>query len=122
MTRYELFKEAFSELSDSDKINLYREYQREIGDEEEWYDFNEEFFELSFTNPMDAVRAWHFGRGGNNLWNDDYIHFNAYGNLETASVYAVAAEADDHVGEIFKHEYLWQDYIEIEEPEEVEED
>lgn len=110
MTELEQFRNAWGELSCDEKISIYRDYQREIGDEEEWYDFDEEFFEIFFeSKPLEAIRAWHFG--GDNSWNDEYIHFNAYGNLETACEYQVAEESERMVNEIFEHPEVWQDYI-----------
>lgn len=111
MTKLEQFREAWSDLSRNEKINIYTAFQREIGDEGEWRYFDEEFFEIFFTNAMEAVRAWHFG--GDNLWNDDYIRFNAYGNLETACDFQVAEEADGAIDEIFEHPEVWEDYIEL---------
>ena len=111
MTKYEQFYDAFAELSTSEKIDLYREYQREIQDEQEWYDFDEEFFTVFFgDNTMDAVRAWHFG-SNNNSWSDEYIHFNAYGNLEPANEYGVVDEAYEAAKDIFEYPELWEKYI-----------
>lgn len=117
MTKLEQFCEAWQDLSREDKICIYRDYQREIGDEEEWYDFDEMFFETFFTDAMEAVRAWHFG--GDNSWNDEYIHFNAYGNLETACDFQVAEEADGMVKEIFEHPEVWEDYITLDDEEDA---
>ena len=46
----------------------------------EIYNHDEEFFEIFFTNAMDAIRAVSFG---DYRYNDDYVIFNGYGNLET---------------------------------------
>lgn len=44
-----------------------------------WYDFDEDFFDTFFAGkPMEAARATFFG---NINWADNYIRFNAYGNL-----------------------------------------
>lgn len=120
MTKLEQFSDAWSELSRDEKISIYRDYQREIGDEEEWYDFDEMFFETFFTNAMEAVRAWHFG--GYNSWSNKYIKFNAYGNLKTANEYQVAEEADGMVDEIFEYPNVWEEYITIEDEDEEDED
>lgn len=113
MTEYEKFVGEFNDLGIREKINLYRDYQREIGDEEEWYDFDEEFFNTYFNDPLEAVRAWHFGGGDKNSWNDEYIHFNAYGNLETANEYEVAEYAEDAMSDIFDYPDVWKSYIEL---------
>lgn len=115
MTKLEQFREAWNDLSREDKASVYRDYQREICDEEEWYDFDEMFFETFFTDAMEAVRAWHFG--GDNSWNDEFIHFNGYGNLETACSYQVAEEADGMVDKIFEYPEVWKGYIELDDEE-----
>lgn len=123
MTDLEKFEIEFGELSRNDKINLYREYQRETMDEQEWYDFDEYFFSIFFeNNPMEAVRAWHFGGGDNNSWNHDYIHFNGYGNLETASDFNVANEAEDMMDEIFERPDVWESYITLPDDDDEEND
>ena len=45
-----------------------------------WEVFDAEFFQIFFADPMEAARATHFG---NINWSDNYIRFNAYGNLES---------------------------------------
>lgn len=57
-----------------------------------WQDFNEYFFEVSFTDPYEAARATHFGDVN---WADDYIRFNAYDNLQTTCVIDLSYEADE---------------------------
>ena len=48
-------------------------------------DNDEEFFSIFFSaNVMEAVRAVTFG---NYNYNDDYVMFNGYGNLETMDSY-----------------------------------
>lgn len=121
MTDYEKFCAEFNDLSIRDKVALYRDYQRTVGDEEEWYDFDEEFFNTFFTEPMDAVRAWHFG-GDDNSWNDEYIHFNAYGNLETTDEATLADIADDAMNDIYDHPDVWENYFTLPEDEEEDED
>ena len=49
-------------------------------------DNDEEFFSIFFSaNVMEAVRAISFG---NYNYNDDYVMFNGYGNLETMDSYS----------------------------------
>lgn len=48
----------------------------------DWMDNDDEFWNIYFNdNPQEAARATYFGNIRN--WNDPYIRFNAYGNLET---------------------------------------
>ena len=119
--KYEAFVEKFSELSVSEKIAIFNEYCLEHGDSDKMiYSFDEEFFEVSFNNPMEAARATFFGNIES--WMDEYIRFNAYGNLESLSEYSVDGEIEYYLEEIFEHEDTWEDYIENEEDEEEEED
>ena len=47
-----------------------------------WVPFDDDFWETYFKdNPYEAARATYFGNIQN--WNDEYIRFNGYGNLET---------------------------------------
>ena len=58
------------------------EYQEEIPFLYELIDFSEpeDFFNTYFESPHEAACATQFG---NVHWFDNYIYFNAYGNLET---------------------------------------
>ena len=50
----------------------------------EYYDFDDEFFQMFFENRViDAVRATFFGNIRN--WADDFIYFDGYGNLCSTS-------------------------------------
>lgn len=121
MSRLEQFKEAWSELSVTKQCDIFREFQSEKGDEERWENFDEEFFEIFFSNnPIEAVRAWHFGGGDKNNWSDDYIKFNAYGNLETGSEYDVVHDAEYYLEEMYEYPELWKDYIELDDEDEEE--
>mgnify|MGYP003481243307 FL=1 len=107
----EKFTEEFKNLTDREKIAIYNEYCLEHGDSDKMlYDFDDEFFEMAFEGkePMEICRATFFGHITS--WNDEYIRFNAYGNLESLSEY-------DAVEEIYEYEDVWEDYIESEEDE-----
>lgn len=55
----------------------------------DWMDNDDEFWNIYFNDdPQEAARATYFGNIRN--WNDPYIRFNAYGNLETT--YAIDYE------------------------------
>lgn len=73
-------KEDLKNTSLEDIYNkLDSEYAEDIID---WVPFDNEFFDIYFeNNPYEAARATYFGNIQN--WNDDYIRFNGYGNLET---------------------------------------
>ena len=113
----EKFTEEFNNLSSNNKIAIYNEYCSEHGDTDKMlYDFDEEFFETAFGNdPIEAAKATFFGNITS--WYDEYIRFNAYGNLESLSEYDAVEEAEDHVDDIYEYEDVWEDYIESEEDE-----
>lgn len=60
---------------------LDTEYQENIID---WVPFDDEFFDIYFEDdPQEAARATYFGNIQS--WNDKYIRFNGYRNLETTN-------------------------------------
>lgn len=110
--RFEFFKEAFSELSDADKITLLMEYGREHNSDEEIFIFDEDFFSMFYeNNPYEAARAASFG---SLCWSDDYICFDGYGNLESLSGRDAAERAEDFVREIYTY-VDYSDYIDMSE-------
>ena len=119
----EKFTEEFKNLTDREKITIYNEYCLEHGDSDKMlYDFDEEFFEMAFEGkePMEICRATFFGNITS--WSDEYIRFNAYGNLESLSEYDAVEVAEDHVNEIYEYEDVWNYNIEEEEDEDEDED
>lgn len=62
------------------------------------YEFDDEFFEFYFDNPMEAARATFFGNIQN--WLDPYIRFNGYGNLESVGEHEYNNELVDNIDEI----------------------
>lgn len=116
----EKFTEEFKNLTDREKIAIYNEYCLEHGDSDKMlYDFDDEFFEMAFEGKelMEICRATFFGHITS--WNDEYIRFNAYGNLESLSEYDAVEEIYEYdaVEEIYEYEDVWEDYIESEEDE-----
>ncbi|XAG96883.1 hypothetical protein U7128_000233 [Bacillus phage KKP_4050] len=63
------------------------------------YEYNdEEFFNVFFEGkPMEAVRAVFYG---DYRYMDDYVKFDGYGNLESASEYQVEKELKESIDEI----------------------
>ena len=101
--KYETFEKKFNELSTSEKITIFNNYCLEYGDSNNMLNsFDEEFFDMAFSNPMEAARATFFGDIEN--WSDEYIRFNGYGNLESVSAYDVDDEIDGYLEEIFEDE------------------
>ena len=119
--KYETFEEKFKELSIGERLSIFNTYCIEHGDpDKEIHSFDEEFFETYFRDPMEAARATFFGKIES--WMDEYIRFNAYGNLESMSEYEVLGEIDYYLEEIFDNPDMWEDYIENEEEEETDEE
>lgn len=67
----------------------------------DWLDYqenDEEFFYTYFNGrPMEAVRAASYGEYN---YNDEYVKFNGYGNLESASENDVTEEMKDSIDDI----------------------
>lgn len=111
--KYGTFEEKFNDLSIGERIAIFNAYCSEHGDpDNEIHDFDDMFFETYFSNPIEAARATFFG--DIQSWNDPYIRFNGYGNLESLSEYNAINEIDDYLEEIFEHPDAWEDYIEDE--------
>lgn len=69
------------DLSNLTIADIYEQIDDE-NDIIDWQPNDNEFWEIYFDdNPQEATRATYFGDIRN--WNDPYIRFNAYGNLET---------------------------------------
>lgn len=120
--KYETFVEKFNELPIDTKIAINNEYCIEYGNPDETLEsFDEEFFDTFFENkPMEAARATFFGNIEN--WADDYIKFNAYGNLESVSEYTAENLIEDNLKDIFEHKEIWKYDIEDDEDDNEEND
>lgn len=63
-----------------------------------YYYNDDDFFAMAFgTNVLDAVRAVCYG---DYKYSDDYVRFDAYGNLESANLYEVMNMYDLYKNEI----------------------
>lgn len=105
--------------ANKDNVELLKDLAREVNswdgslDYLDVQEFDDDFFNTYFDgNVMEAVRAWHFG--GENNWNDEYIRFNGYGNLETLSDYRYDEEVKDSANEIIEYALDNIDNIDIE--------
>lgn len=58
---------------------------------------DEEFFEIYFNKKMDVARAICYG---NYNYCDDYVKFDAYGNLESCNEYEYTRILQDYIDEI----------------------
>ena len=67
-------------------------------DEISYYYNDDDFFAMAFgTNVLDAVRAVCYGDYN---YSDDYVRFDAYGNLESANMYEIMNMYDSYKDEI----------------------
>ena len=64
-----------------------------------WYDNDEYFYEDFFNSKDDVARAVYYG-GSDYNYTDDYVRFDAYGNLETASQWDIDDSMRDGAEEI----------------------
>lgn len=87
------------EVSVKDLEYMVRECNSYDGSLEDYcYEVNDEdFFNVHFTEPMEAVRAAYFGEY---QYSDDYVRFNAYGNLKSVSTWDFEQELKDGKDEI----------------------
>ena len=76
----------------------------------DFWENDEEFFNTFFDNPMDAIRATYYG---NYNYNDDYVKFNGYGNVDSYSEYERIEEIKDNIDDIVDNliEYYYNIYI-----------
>lgn len=65
-----------------------------------YYENDEYFFEMMFGNKVDeAIRAVCYG---NYEYMDDYVHFNAYGNLDSCNQLEYDKEIEEYAEEIIE--------------------
>ena len=116
-TKFDIWKEYWDDLSDDQKISIRNEYCREVAhNEDDVYSFDEEFFELFFSesSAIEVARAVYFGNIQS--WSDDYIKFNGCGNLESMSAYDVVVDTEKYyLNDIYEHEECWRDEIDEDE-------
>ena len=63
----------------------------------EFWENDEEFFNTFFDNPMEAIRATYYG---NYNYNDEYVKFNGYGNIDSYTEYERIEEIKDNIDDI----------------------
>ena len=63
----------------------------------DFWENDEEFFNTFFDNPMEAIRATYYG---NYNYNDDYVKFNGYGNIDSYTEYERIEEIKDNIDDI----------------------
>lgn len=64
----------------------------------EYYENDEYFFEMFFpNNSFEAIRAAYYGDYN---FNDDYVRFNGYGNLESFNEWDLMKEYKDNIDDV----------------------
>lgn len=104
---FEEFKEKYYDLSTSERIAMYNDWCAETGNESIEH-FDESFFDLFFSDRMEVCRATVYG---NVDFSDEYIRFNAYGNLESFGESEALDIIENCLEEIFECEHIWREYI-----------
>ena len=66
----------------------------------DFWENDEEFFNTFFDNPMEAIRATYYGDYN---YNDDYVKFNGYGNIDSYSEYERIEEIKDNIDDIVEN-------------------
>lgn len=78
-----------------DEVNSYNgaleDYKWEINDEE--------FYDIFFKDKMEVARAVYYG-GNSYNYMEEYVRFDAYGNLETTDDYNMRRDLQDGASEI----------------------
>lgn len=78
----------------------------------EAYENDEEFFDMFFTNTIEAVRSVCYGSYD---YSDDLVRFDGYGNLESFSRWEYEDELKDNIDDIMERLLLVYHEIDIEE-------
>lgn len=110
----------FNDLSDNEQVNIHNEFCQEnnLGDDE-IFNNDEDFFNTFFDGKViEAVRAVSFGEYN---YSDEYVKFNGYGNLESFNSPADHIDTPQIIQAILDDEFTPY-CLDIEEPEEEEED
>ena len=75
------------------------------------YNNDDEFFDMFFEGkPAELARAIYYGDFN---YNDEYIKFNAYGNLKTLSEYDYEEMLEENIEEITENLIEYAEYISI---------
>ena len=115
MTREEAIRSYVEHLIGDDLAQLLQHMNSYDGcfDDAAYYDMGEFDEFLSNNTPMEIAQMIFYGEFNPN---DEYFHFNAYGNLESADWYDIVAEAEDLKDDIIDHlthyysgDTLWPD-------------
>lgn len=88
-----------------DNVDTLREMVNDVNsyngalEEYMWEINDEEFYDIFFKDKMEVARAVYYG-GNDYCYTDDYVRFDAYGNLETTDSYNMRRDLQDGASEI----------------------
>ena len=88
-----------------DNIDVLRDMVSEVNgyngclDNYTWYENNEYFYEDFFSSKDEVARAVYYG-GNDYNYTDEYVRFDAYGNLETTNEWQIEEDLKDGAEEI----------------------
>ena len=101
----EILVAKLKEVLEND-IDIIKEVVSEVNswsgelDDLDYKENDEDFFNTYFEGkPMEAVRATYYGDYN---YMDEYVKFNAYGNLESASQWKVDKEIEESIDDIIE--------------------
>lgn len=104
------FKQRYYQLSIYERIAMFKEYCMEYGNPDDAiHEFDDDFFDVYFSNKMEVCRATFFGEINN--WLDPYIRFNGYGNLESLTQNEALSIIEDALDDIYEYPDIWEQYI-----------
>lgn len=96
--------------TDSKLLDLWNDYcDNNSNADARVYEFDDQFFEDYFSNPGEAARATFFGDVKS--WNDSYVIFNGYGNLETSNYLSELISIDDLASHIESNQDNYEDIL-----------
>lgn len=106
--------EILENLCDSELVNVWNYYTTEVVNNSDAtvYVFDDEFFEIYFSNPAEAARAVFFGDVKS--WADSYVIFNGYGNLETSNYVTDLISITDLANDIEANPDMYTTIIDLE--------
>jgi len=119
--RSEHYRDEVDNLSDSEKFDCWNHYCDEANyPDDRVYDNDEEFFENSFSEMMEAIRAVCFGEY---RFQDSWVKFDGNANLESSNDIDSLISLSEMTDYIEEHPSDFSDWIEeFEEPEEEEDE
>ena len=117
--RADHYKDQVERMTDSEKVTAWNQMcQDQNRSDDEIFSNDEEFFSTFFSDTMEAVRAVCFGEY---RYQDDWVQFNGYGNLESSNDPAQFID-DDELIKAIEEDPSSYDVEEFEEEEDEEEE